>query len=175
MNIPNALTALRLALTPFVVWRFLAGDCRGAFTLLLIAGFSDAIDGLSPAVWNQVTRAGAYLDPIADKLLLVSVYVSLGIVHVVPRWLVWLVVGRDVVILSMAGIGLLFTGHRNYPALRLGQTEHRDPDLHGAGGSGRLRGRLFPADVPRLADGGGDGVERSCTTSASGIRLLAVD
>jgi cardiolipin synthase (CMP-forming) len=115
LNIPNALTALRLALTPFVVWRFLAGDCRGAFTLLLIAGFSDAIDGFVARRWNQVTRTGAYLDPIADKLLLVSVYVSLGIVNVVPRWLVWLVVGRDFLILSMAGIGLLFTSQRNYP------------------------------------------------------------
>ncbi len=115
MNIPNSLTAVRLALTPFIVWRFLAGDCRSAFALLLVAGASDAFDGYLARRWNQVTRAGAYLDPIADKLLLVSVYVSLGIVRVVPAWLVWLVVGRDVLILSMAGIGLAFTAHRNFP------------------------------------------------------------
>lgn len=115
MNLPNALTALRIALTPFVVWRFLAGDCRGAFILLLIAGFSDAIDGLIARRFGQVTRAGAYLDPIADKLLLTSVYVSLGVVHIVPRWLVGLIVGRDLVILTMAAIGLLFTRHRDFP------------------------------------------------------------
>lgn len=115
MNLPNALTALRIALTPFVVWRFLAGDCRGAFILLLIAGFSDAVDGSLARRLGQVTRTGAYLDPIADKLLLTSVYVSLGVVHIVPRWLVGLIVGRDLVILLMAAAGLAFTGHRDFP------------------------------------------------------------
>jgi cardiolipin synthase (CMP-forming) len=121
LNLANSVTAVRLALTPFVVWRFLAGDCRSAFALLLVAGFSDAIDGYIARHWNQVTSTGAYLDPIADKLLLVSVYVSLGIVGVVPRWLVWLVVGRDLLILSMAGAGLLFTRHRNFPPSRWGK------------------------------------------------------
>ena len=109
------MTALRLALTPFVVWRFLAGDCRGAAVILLIAGLTDGVDGLLARGTNQVTRTGAYLDPIADKLLLVSVYISLGIVHIVPRWLVSLVVGRDVLILSMALIALVFTRHRDFP------------------------------------------------------------
>ena len=115
MNLANALTALRLVLTPFVVWRFLAGDCRGAFGLLLVAGLTDAVDGFVARRFGQETRTGAYLDPIADKLLLVSVYVSLGIVGVVPMWLVGLVVGRDVLILAMAGIGLLFMRERNFP------------------------------------------------------------
>jgi cardiolipin synthase len=95
--------------------RFLAGDCRGALTLLAIAAATDGIDGFIARRYRQITRLGAWLDPVADKLLLTAVYVSLGIMAVIPAWLVWLVVGRDVVILAMAAAGLLFTRHRDFP------------------------------------------------------------
>ena len=61
------------------------------------------------------TRLGAYLDPIADKLLLTALYLCFGITSLAPWWLVWLVIGRDVMILSLAGSGLFWKGIRDFP------------------------------------------------------------
>ena len=94
---------------------FLAGDCRGAVVLLGLAGITDAADGYLARHYGWTSRAGAYLDPVADKLLLVTVFVSLGLTAVVPGWLAVLVVARDGVILAMVAAGLLFTKHRKFP------------------------------------------------------------
>jgi cardiolipin synthase (CMP-forming) len=115
VNLANALTAARIALTPWIVLRFLAGDCRGALALLAVAAATDAADGYTARRFGQLTRAGAYLDPVADKLLLTAVYISLGIMGVVPGWLVLLIVGRDVLILTMVAAGLAFTEYREFP------------------------------------------------------------
>jgi cardiolipin synthase len=115
VNLANLLTAARIALTPWIVLRLLAGDCQGALALLAVAAATDAADGYIARHFGQKTRLGAYLDPVADKLLLTAVYVSLGINEFVPRWLVWLIVGRDVLILCMAAAGLAFTRHRQFP------------------------------------------------------------
>jgi cardiolipin synthase (CMP-forming) len=115
VNAANLLTAARIALTPWIVLRFLSADCRGALALLAIAAATDAADGYMARRFGQLTRAGAYLDPVADKLLLTAVYISLGIMGVVPGWLVWLIVGRDALILSMVAAGLAFTAHREFP------------------------------------------------------------
>jgi cardiolipin synthase len=71
-----------------------------AFVLFLAAGISDAVDGFLAKRFGMATELGAYLDPLADKAMLVSIYVALGITDAVPRWLVILVVSRDIMIVS---------------------------------------------------------------------------
>jgi cardiolipin synthase len=83
--------------------------------LCAVAGISDGLDGFLARRFDWKTRLGAYLDPIADKLLLTAVFLSLGRLGVVPGWLVWLVVGRDVFILSMVASAFAFTRFRDFP------------------------------------------------------------
>ena len=85
---------------PVVVWAITAGEMRFAFILFLAAGISDAVDGFLAKRFGMATELGAYLDPLADKAMLVSVYVTLGIVGAIPFWLVILVVSRDIMIVS---------------------------------------------------------------------------
>src|ERR1700687_5465166 len=73
---------------------------RIAFVLFLAAGISDAVDGFLAKRFGMTTKLGAYLDPLADKAMLVSIYIALGIIEAVPRWLVILVVSRDIMIVS---------------------------------------------------------------------------
>lgn len=95
--------------------RLVVDDCRGALILLALAAATDAADGYLARRYAWTSRLGAWLDPIADKLLLTAVFISLGVLRVVPSWLVWLVIGRDALILLMAAMGLLFTRHRDFP------------------------------------------------------------
>jgi len=83
-----------------MVWAIAAGEMRVAFALFLLAGLSDLIDGFLAKRFNMATELGAYLDPLADKALIVSIYVTLGIAGAIPRWLVILVVSRDIMIVS---------------------------------------------------------------------------
>jgi cardiolipin synthase (CMP-forming) len=99
INIPNMLTIVRILLTPLLVILLLKGLYGPALAVFLLAGVSDALDGLIARYWNQRTDLGAYLDPIADKLLLTAAFVSLGVQHVVPGWVVVIVITRDVLIL----------------------------------------------------------------------------
>ena len=71
-----------------------------AFLLFLAAGVSDAVDGFLAKRFNMASELGAYLDPLADKALIVSIYVALGIAEAIPRWLVILVVSRDIMIVG---------------------------------------------------------------------------
>ena len=115
LNVPNLLTCLRIALTPFIVSAVLGGHCGRALHLSMIAGATDALDGYVARRFGVATRAGAYLDPIADKLLLTLLYIAIGMASLAPVWLVMLIVLRDVVILAMAVAGLLLTGVRDFP------------------------------------------------------------
>ena len=85
---------------PVVVWAIASGAMWIAFVLFLVAGVSDAVDGYLAKRFNMTTELGAYLDPLADKALLVSIYVTLGIAVAIPRWLVILVVSRDIMIVG---------------------------------------------------------------------------
>ena len=85
---------------PVVIWAITAGELRVAFVLFLAAGISDAVDGFLAKRFGMTTELGAYLDPLADKAMLVSIYVALGITEAIPRWLVILVVSRDIMIVS---------------------------------------------------------------------------
>jgi len=87
-------------LVPIVVWAITLGEMRVAFALFLAAGISDAVDGFLAKRFHMKSELGAYLDPLADKALIVSIYVSLGIVGMVPIFLVILVVSRDIMIVS---------------------------------------------------------------------------
>jgi cardiolipin synthase len=100
LSIPNLITLARILLVPVMVWAITAGEMRVAFLLFLVAGLSDLIDGYLAKRFNMATELGAYLDPLADKALIVSIYVTLGIAGAIPRWLVILVVSRDIMIVS---------------------------------------------------------------------------
>lgn len=98
MTVPNVITILRLVLVPAIVLALLSDRWGWAFTGFVGAGVSDGIDGFIARQFNQKSELGAYLDPIADKLLLVSVFVVLGLMGELPLWLVIAVVSRDALI-----------------------------------------------------------------------------
>jgi len=98
--LPNMITLARLFAVPVVIWAIATGEAGIAFVLFIAAGVSDAIDGFLAKRFHLETELGAYLDPIADKALLVSIYVALAIVGQVPVWLTTLVVARDLLIVG---------------------------------------------------------------------------
>lgn len=100
MTVANFITLLRFLLVPAVVFALLSGNMDWAFAGFLIAGISDGIDGFIARQFDQRTELGAYLDPIADKLLLVSVFVVLGYMGELPLWLVIAAVTRDALIVG---------------------------------------------------------------------------
>jgi cardiolipin synthase len=97
---PNLITLGRLLSVPVAIWLVLTGELAAAFWLFIAAGLSDAVDGFIAKHFDQRSRLGALLDPVADKALLVSMYVTLGLAHHLPAWLVILVVFRDVLIIG---------------------------------------------------------------------------
>jgi cardiolipin synthase (CMP-forming) len=94
-------------LVPVVVWAIVSGEMRAAFLLFLLAGVSDGIDGFLAKRFQMKSELGAYLDPLADKALIVSIYISLGIAMALPIFLVILVVSRDIMIVSAFILTLL--------------------------------------------------------------------
>ncbi len=98
--LPNIITLCRLLAVPLTVYFILAGDLEAAFWLFVAAGVSDAIDGAIARLFHAHTALGAFLDPLADKALLVSVYLSLAKIGLLPLWLVILVVFRDLLIVG---------------------------------------------------------------------------
>jgi cardiolipin synthase (CMP-forming) len=107
VNLANLITLARLISVPVVIWAILAGEMGLAFALFVAAGISDAIDGFIAKRFHTESVFGSYLDPLADKALLMSVYIALGHEGYLPIWLVILVVFRDVLIIG--GVLLLFT------------------------------------------------------------------
>ena len=100
MSLANLITLARLLLTPFVVYCLLSQQYALAFWAFMVAGLTDAVDGYIAKRWEQKTELGAYLDPIADKALLVSIYVVLGYLGPIPVWLVVAAVSRDLLIVG---------------------------------------------------------------------------
>jgi len=99
MNIPNSLTILRILLIPCYIGLLVYGKFDQALIVLLVAGLTDALDGAIARMKNQYTRLGAVLDPLADKMLLISGFVTLSMIHLVPSWVTILVVSRDVILM----------------------------------------------------------------------------
>lgn len=100
MTTANIITLMRFLLIPAVVFALLTGELVWAFVGFLLAGVSDGVDGFVARQFNQRTELGAYLDPMADKLLLVSVFVVLGYMNELPLWLVIAAVSRDLLIVG---------------------------------------------------------------------------
>lgn len=98
MTAANMITILRFVLVPAVVYWLIGGQWQLAFTGFLVAGISDGVDGFVARHFNQRSKLGGYLDPMADKLLLVSVFVVLGFMSQLPLWLVIAAVSRDALI-----------------------------------------------------------------------------
>jgi cardiolipin synthase (CMP-forming) len=100
LSIPNLISLARIILVPIVVWAITSGEMLVAFALFLAAGISDAVDGFLAKRFHMTSELGAYLDPLADKALIVSIYVALGIAGALAIPLVILVVSRDIMIIS---------------------------------------------------------------------------
>jgi cardiolipin synthase len=100
LSIPNLITLVRILMVPVVVWAIASGQMRLAFLLFFVAAISDGVDGFLAKRFGMMTELGAYLDPLADKVLIVSIYVTLGITGVIPLWIVILVVSRDIMIVG---------------------------------------------------------------------------
>ncbi|MFG1347246.1 CDP-alcohol phosphatidyltransferase family protein [Xanthobacter autotrophicus DSM 431] len=107
MSIPNIITLIRILLVPAVVWSITSGEMLLAFWLFLAAGVSDGLDGFIAKRFHMQTELGAYLDPVADKALLVSIYVTLAVVGLIPRWVAIAVVSRDVMIIGAIVLSLV--------------------------------------------------------------------
>jgi cardiolipin synthase (CMP-forming) len=106
MTIPNLITTLRIILTPIFVIYIINDELITGLVILIITGLSDGIDGLVARLFNQKSKLGAYLDPLADKIILISAFVALSIRDFLPSWLTVMVISRDILILM--GVFILF-------------------------------------------------------------------
>jgi cardiolipin synthase len=118
---PNQITMLRLVFVAPVIVSILYGAYTAAFVLVLIAGLSDGVDGLLARKLGQQTTLGTYLDPIADKLLLTSSFVALGVAGQLPLWLIILVLTRDIIIMATVLVMFLTTPLRTFPPSLFGK------------------------------------------------------
>ena len=114
-HLPNLLTAARLALTPYLFWLMVRHEYRTIIPWFIVIGVTDVVDGFLARRFNASSRLGAYLDPIADKVLLSGTFLVLALTGAMEGWLAVVVLGRDVVILAAAGVLYLGTGRRNFP------------------------------------------------------------
>ena len=121
LNLPNALTLLRILAVPLFLSLLVEGEARWALIVFVLAGITDGVDGLIARLWDMRTELGAHMDPLADKLLVISSFIALGIQGAVPLPLMIIVLTRDVVILG----GYLLT------AAVVGQAMEMAPSLWG--------------------------------------------
>ena len=126
LTIPNQLTLLRMLLIPALVLLVLYGLNGWALLVFTVAGVTDALDGLLARWWGEPTTLGALLDPMADKLLLISTFVvlslpGLDLPNKIPVWLTVLVISRDVIIVVTVAAVSLAIGHRTFPPTLLGK------------------------------------------------------
>jgi len=111
LNVPNMLTLTRIIMTPVIVYMVLIGEAWLALSLMVIAGITDMLDGAIARYFNLRTTVGGYLDPIADKIMLISLFVTLFIVNQVPLFVFLAVIFRDLIIVLGAAIYEIVT-HR---------------------------------------------------------------
>jgi cardiolipin synthase len=111
LTIPNLITLARILLTPLFIIFLIQGRHRQALIIFIAAGVSDLADGLIARWWQQKSRLGSYLDPLADKLLMSASFVTLGISHAIPSWLTVVVISRDIIL----GLGSLILRLADYP------------------------------------------------------------
>ena len=106
VNIPNCLTLIRIALLPVVVWRFRKGDSMGALIVYLLAMLTDAVDGFIARRYNQVTALGKLLDPLADKLSLVTLIARFVADGQIPLWLMGIILLKEVAMVVGGAVAL---------------------------------------------------------------------
>src|SRR5579863_1262654 len=121
-TVPNQITFLRLGFLPFFLILIAYDHYRWALAVLVVAGLSDGIDGLLARRLDQRSSLGAYLDPIADKLLLSSSFIILAFKKKIAWWLTIIVFSRDILILVVAIVILLISGYRPFPPSIFGKT-----------------------------------------------------
>jgi len=110
MNLPNYITLFRIVLIPFFINLMIYEYYREALAVFVIACLTDALDGMIARLTHSMTELGALLDPLADKLLILSAFVTLVLLGMLPVWLVIIVVSRDV-ILVLGSLVIYFLGH----------------------------------------------------------------
>lgn len=120
-TVPNQITLLRLGFLPFFLILISYEAYRWALLILVAAALSDGIDGLLARKLNQKSALGAYLDPIADKLLLSSSFVILAMKREIPWWMTIIVLSRDILILIVGAVIILISGYRPFPPSLLGK------------------------------------------------------
>jgi cardiolipin synthase len=118
-NVPNFLSATRICLIPVFLVMVVQQKALGAFIIFLVAAITDLMDGITARLWHQKTRLGAYLDPIADKLLMTSAFVALSFPtssfsYSIPVWLSAVVIGRDLFIVFFAFLLYKLHGQRKF-------------------------------------------------------------
>jgi cardiolipin synthase len=111
LTIPNLITLIRIILTPLFIIFLIQGRHRQALVVFILAGVSDLADGAIARWWQQKSRLGSYLDPLADKLLMSASFVTLSISHAIPSWLTVVVISRDLIL----GLGALILRLADYP------------------------------------------------------------
>ncbi|HEY7306722.1 MAG TPA: CDP-alcohol phosphatidyltransferase family protein [Bryobacteraceae bacterium] len=120
-RLPNFITFLRLLSSPVLVWLLIQSRFRAALALVLFAGLTDWFDGFAARRFGASGKLGAILDPLADKSLLVVLFLTLGVLRFIPLWLVTLTVLRDLVIVAGAGLLRLFRDIRTFAPSLLGK------------------------------------------------------
>ena len=105
MTIPNLITLIRIILTPVFLVYLINDRTFAALIVFIIAGVSDGVDGMIARVFGQKSRIGAYMDPLADKILLITAFLTLAVKGIIPSWLTAAVISRDIII--MLGILIL--------------------------------------------------------------------
>ena len=150
-QLPNLLSASRLVAAPVAAWAILAGHDTAALILFIAASFSDLADGFIARRWGFTSQSGAWLDPIADKLLMLFCFVALWKVEAVPLWLVLLVIARDAAIMGGALLGKLLGLRLRIAPLAIGKaTTAALAALVGA----RLLLLAFDLDAPHYVTAG---------------------
>ena len=127
MNLPNIITILRLFLTPLIVWLVLSENYILGFIFFVFSGLSDALDGYLAKKLNQSSLLGSYLDPIADKVLIVSTILVLGYNGLVPIWLIIIIVSRDIAIFGAVLISFIIGSNLKIKPLKCKSSDIDQP------------------------------------------------
>ncbi len=149
-NLPNFLTGLRVAAAPALAALLFAGFDRAALGVFAFAGLTDAADGFLAKRFNLATRFGAYLDPAADKLLMLTSFIALAVLGVTPLWLTALVIGRDIAIVLGIGLAKMWLLPVRVTPSLLGKISTAVQIAYVAM---MLLLKAFAVDTPRLAQG----------------------
>jgi len=113
LTVPNLITLTRILLTPLFIICLLQGRYAESFWVFVLAGLTDMADGLVARRWGQKSPLGTYLDPLADKLLLSSSFITLSLYYLIPPWLTVVVLSRDLVLI----LGVVVFRLANFPLL----------------------------------------------------------